>query len=175
MANFDCQPRFCVWEQEKVQHDVISEMCASMVIFRWRLNCKRQTWISLCLSLSSWQEQSQKFGWSSSWPRCSVQISATRWQCRPLHRLEGYCKPRRVFYSEERTCGTTCWETFPFYGPLMTARSRLGTGRQIQSHDRSYCGCSELSYQNVWILISFMRTNKDMNTLWILIWQMMAA
>lgn len=82
-----------VWESGIVQHDVISEMCASTVIFRWKLNCKRQTWISLCLSLSSWQEQSQKFGWSSSWPRCSVQISATRWRWRPLHKLDGYCKP----------------------------------------------------------------------------------
>lgn len=74
-----------VWESEIAQHDIISEMCASMVIFGWKLNCKRQTWISLCLSLSSWQEQSQNFGWSSSWPRCSVQISATRWRWRPLH------------------------------------------------------------------------------------------
>lgn len=29
--------------------DVISEMCASKVIFRWKLNCKRQSWISLTL------------------------------------------------------------------------------------------------------------------------------
>ena len=73
-------------ESETAQHDIISEMCASTVIFGRELNCKRQTWISLCLSLSSRQEQSQNFGWSSSWPRCSVQISATRWRWRPLHR-----------------------------------------------------------------------------------------
>lgn len=79
-------------DSEIVRHDIISEMCASTVIFGWRLNCKRQTWISLCLSLSSWQEQSQNFGWSSSWPRCSVQISATRWRWRPLHTLDGHCK-----------------------------------------------------------------------------------
>lgn len=121
-----------VWESGIVQHDVISEMCASTVIFRWKLNCKRQTWISLCLSLSSWQEQSQKFGWSSSWPRCSVQISATRWRWRPLHRLDGYCKPRRVFYSEGRSCGTTRCEAFPFHAPLMTAQSKGETGQQIQ-------------------------------------------
>lgn len=48
-----------VWESGMAQHDVISEMCASIAIFRWKLNCKRQTWISLCLSLSSWQEQSE--------------------------------------------------------------------------------------------------------------------
>lgn len=100
-----------VWESGIVQHDVISEMCASMVIFRWKLNCKRQTWISLCLSLSSWQEQSQKFGWRSSWPRCSVQISATRWRWRPLDKVDSYCKPQRVFYSGERSYGTT---HFPF-------------------------------------------------------------
>lgn len=85
-----------VRESEIVQRDIISEMCASTVIFGWELNCKRQTRISLCLSLSSWQEQSQNFGWSSSWPRCSVQISATRWRWRPLHRLDVYCTAQRV-------------------------------------------------------------------------------
>lgn len=89
-----------VWWPEIVRHDIISEMCASMVILGWKLNCKRQTWISLCLSLSSWQEQSQNFGWRSSWPRCSVQISATRWQWRPLHRLDDTVKPQRVLYSK---------------------------------------------------------------------------
>lgn len=116
-------------ESEIVQHDIISEMCASMVIFGWKLNCKRQTWISLCLSLSSWQEQSQNFGLSSSWPRCSVQISATRWRWRPLHRLDGYCKAQRVLYSKESPWGTIHCEAFAFHAPLMTAQSKVKTGQ----------------------------------------------
>lgn len=104
-----------VRESEIEQHDIISEMCASMVIFGWKLNCKRQTWISLCLSLSSWQEQSQNFGWSSSWPHCSVQISATRWRWRPLHRLVNkYCKAQRVLYSKVSPCGTIQCRAFGF-------------------------------------------------------------
>lgn len=105
-----------VWGSKIVRHGIISQMGASTVIFGWKLNCKRQTWISLCLSLSSWQEQSQNFGWSSSWPRCSVQISATRWRWRPLHRLDGYCKKeaQRVLYSKENPCGTIHCETFCF-------------------------------------------------------------
>ncbi len=128
-----------VWEPEIVQHDIISEMCASTVIFGWKLNCKRQTWISLRLSLSSWQEQSQNFGWSSSWPRCSVQISATRWRWRPLHRLDGYCKAQRVLYSKESPCGTILCEAFAFPSPLMTAQTKVETGQQIEWNESSPC------------------------------------
>lgn len=37
---------------KKVWDDATSEMCVSPVIFRWKQNCKRQTRISLCLSLA---------------------------------------------------------------------------------------------------------------------------
>lgn len=85
-----------MWESEISYSDVISEMCASTAIFRWKLNCKRKTWISLCLSPFLADRNSQKFGWISSWPRCSVQISTARWQWRPLHRLKGHYKAVRA-------------------------------------------------------------------------------
>lgn len=71
-----------------------------VAIFRCKLNCKRQTWISLYLSLCSWQEQSQKFGWNSSWPRCSMQISTARWRWRPLHRPWGVSTVQRTTHCE---------------------------------------------------------------------------
>lgn len=87
--------------KKKVQNDATSEMCVSPVIFRWKQNCKRQTRISLCLSLADRNRVRSLAGVQADLvaPCKYLTLGGNVDHCTGLH---GYCKPRRVFLTVRR-------------------------------------------------------------------------
>lgn len=133
----DCRRHLRVWgseggEKKKCRMTQRQKCVYPPVIFRWKQNCKRQTRISLCLSLADRNRVRSLAGVQADLvaPCKYLTLGGNVDHCTGLH---GYCKPRRVFLTVRRELVEQLAEKLSlFLGPWWRRGPDKATGRHIQ-------------------------------------------